>query len=174
VRSVLVAWAWGAWLLFTIDGARYVIWNPWATSVIGNQSRDLILYGLLTRLIRTLDDDLKTLVVLEQAGIKLGFNRAAGRGTGVVGEAYFLGDPGMEFEHGEWFLLVELGGDGSGESGSVKSNGRGCREAWAPQLHSTPVTSWGRAKPAFLRAGNRSAAHQESAVRQVMLLEPPA
>ena len=28
--------------------------------------------------------------------------------------------------------------------GGWKSDGRGCREAWAPPPHSTPVTCWGR------------------------------
>jgi hypothetical protein len=39
-----------------------------------------------------------------------------------------------------------------------KSDGRGCREAWAPPSHSTPVTYWGRGNRRYSAAGHAARA----------------
>jgi len=50
------------------------------------QPSDLVLNGLLTRLVGLLDDDVKALAVLEQAGIEFCLDGASGRGTGEAGQ----------------------------------------------------------------------------------------
>ena len=47
-----------------------------------------------------LDDELKACSVSEQAGIEFCLDGAGGRGTGEAGQADFLRDAGMEFQHG--------------------------------------------------------------------------
>jgi hypothetical protein len=71
---------------------------------IAGQSGDLVLDSLLARLPGRLDDDLKALVVLEEAGIEFGFDGAGGRGAGEIRQAYLLRDACMEFEHGGFLL----------------------------------------------------------------------
>ncbi len=68
--------------------------------VVVGQTGDLVPDSLLARLVGPLDDDLKALVVLEQAGIKFRLDRARGRGAGKVWQADFLGDACVEFQHG--------------------------------------------------------------------------
>jgi len=46
------------------------------------------------------NDDLKALVVLEQAGIEFGLDGAGGRSTGKAGQTDFLRDACVEFQHG--------------------------------------------------------------------------
>ena len=64
------------------------------------QPGDLVFDGLLATLISPAHDDLKALVVLEQAGIEFGLDGAGRRGTGEAGQADFLRDACVEFEHG--------------------------------------------------------------------------
>ena len=68
--------------------------------VLAGQPGDLVLHGLLAGRIGSLDNDLKALVVLEQAGIEFGLYGAGGRGAGEAGQTDFLRDAGMEFQHG--------------------------------------------------------------------------
>ncbi len=65
-------------------------------AVIGQPS-DLVLDGLLARLVSPLHDDLKALVVLEERAVQFSLDRATGRSTGEAGQSDFLGDAGMEF-----------------------------------------------------------------------------
>jgi hypothetical protein len=55
--------------------------------------------GLLATLISPLHDRLEALAVLKEAGVEFGLNGAGGRGNGEAGEADFLRDAGMEFQH---------------------------------------------------------------------------
>jgi hypothetical protein len=61
-----------------------------ALVAVMSQPSDLVLDGLLARLVGPLHDDLKALVILEQAGIEFGLDGATGRGTGKVWQADFL------------------------------------------------------------------------------------
>ena len=55
---------------------------------------------LMARLVGPAHDDLKALVVSEEAGIEFGLDRAGGRGAGEAGQTDFLRDARMELEHG--------------------------------------------------------------------------
>jgi hypothetical protein len=73
---------------------------------LDKQPGDLVLHSLLARLVGPLDDDLEALMVLKEAGIEFGLDGAGGRGTGEAGQADFLRDAGMKFQHGDssfWF-----------------------------------------------------------------------
>ncbi len=52
---------------------------------ITGQPGDLVLHGLLARPVGPVNDDLKALVVLEEAGVEFGLDSAGGRGVGEAG-----------------------------------------------------------------------------------------
>jgi hypothetical protein len=80
------------------------------------QPADLVLHGLLTRLVGPLHDDLKALVILEQAGIEFGLDGATGGRTGEAGQADLLRDARMEFQHWE---SSHFRGNGNGKARRV-------------------------------------------------------
>jgi hypothetical protein len=67
---------------------------------LDEQPGDLVFDGLLATLISPAHDRLETVVVLEKAGVEFGLDGAGGRGAGEAGEADFLGDACMKFQHG--------------------------------------------------------------------------
>ncbi len=110
---------------------------------------DLVLDGFLTGLVRPLHDELEAVGVVEEGAVEFGLDGAGGRRTREARQADLLRDASVELEHGVW-----LSGDrgvggicGGGDFDATakprksrwKSDGRGCREAWAPPPHSTPV-----------------------------------
>lgn len=78
-----------------------VISGPGRRDFLDGQPRDLILRGLLARLVGPLDDEPEALGVVEQAGIEFRLDGAAGRRAREAGQADFLGNTRMELEHGE-------------------------------------------------------------------------
>ena len=73
----------------------------WCRISLDKQPGDLILDGLLTRLVGPLDDDLEASGIHEQAGVEFSLDGAGGRGAGEAGQADLLRDAGIEFQHGD-------------------------------------------------------------------------
>lgn len=57
-------------------------------------------FSTAVNMVGLLHDDLKALVVLEEAGVEFGLDGAAGRGAREAGQADLLRDAGVKLEHG--------------------------------------------------------------------------
>ena len=70
-----------------------------ARAVVALEPGDLVLDGLLARLVRAPDDHLEALGVVQERAVEFGLNGATGRGAGEARQADFLGDARVELEH---------------------------------------------------------------------------